>query len=66
MEQLQAKGEKGAPSLLILVGSQTGTAEELGGRLAFVAQKHGLPSRLLPFDQYDMVEPLNKLVVLFE
>jgi sulfite reductase alpha subunit-like flavoprotein len=49
------RSEREASQLLILVGTQTGTAEELGGRLAFVARKHGFATHLLPFDQFDMV-----------
>ncbi len=52
---MEEKEKRRGDELLILVGTQTGTAEELGGRLAFVARKHGLTARLLPFDQYDVV-----------
>jgi sulfite reductase alpha subunit-like flavoprotein len=58
---MEEKEKRRGGELLILVGTQTGTAEELGGRLAFVARKHGLTARLLPFDQYDVVlAPLIK------
>ena len=55
LAKMEEKEKRRGDELLILVGTQTGTAEELGGRLAFVARKHGLTARLLPFDQYDVV-----------
>lgn len=43
------------PALLILYGSQTGTAQDTAQRLARQAQRRRLRVRVMPLDDYNVV-----------
>src|SRR5438093_8016150 len=51
--QLEAAAAKPVEPLLILFGSQTGTAEGLARRVAREAEKRGFAPRVLPLNDYE-------------
>ncbi|XP_041825448.1 NADPH-dependent diflavin oxidoreductase 1 [Melanotaenia boesemani] len=53
------------PALLILYGSQTGTAQDTAQRIGRQAQRRHLNVRVLPLDRYDMARLISESLVVF-
>ncbi|KAM6170482.1 NADPH-dependent diflavin oxidoreductase 1 isoform 2-T2 [Rhynchocyon petersi] len=53
------------PRLLVLFGSQTGTAEDVAERLGREAQRRRLGCRVLALDAYPVVNLINEPLVIF-
>ncbi|KAF7653046.1 hypothetical protein LDENG_00088030 [Lucifuga dentata] len=52
-------------SLLILYGSQTGTAQDTAQRIAWQAQRKRLQVQLLPLDSYNVANLISESLVVF-
>ncbi|MED6276385.1 NADPH-dependent diflavin oxidoreductase 1 [Characodon lateralis] len=53
------------PSLLVLYGSQTGTAQDTAYRISRQAQRRHLKVRVLPLDGYNVAELISESLVVF-
>ncbi|XP_074474499.1 NADPH-dependent diflavin oxidoreductase 1 [Sebastes fasciatus] len=53
------------PSLLILYGSQTGTAQDTAQRIARQAQRRHLQVQVLPLDNYNVANLISESLVMF-
>ncbi|XP_068430284.1 NADPH-dependent diflavin oxidoreductase 1 isoform X2 [Clinocottus analis] len=53
------------PSLLVLFGSQTGTAQDTAQRIARQAQRRQLQVRVLPLDNYNVANLISESLVVF-
>uniref|UniRef100_A0A669E4K4 NADPH-dependent diflavin oxidoreductase 1 n=1 Tax=Oreochromis niloticus TaxID=8128 RepID=A0A669E4K4_ORENI len=53
------------PALLILYGSQTGTAQDTAQRLARQAQRRRLRVRVMPLDDYNVADLISESLVVF-
>ncbi|CAN9504750.1 unnamed protein product [Ophioblennius macclurei] len=53
------------PALLVLYGSQTGTAQDTAQRVARQAQRRRLQVRLSPLDGYNVAELISESLVVF-
>ncbi|XP_075935768.1 NADPH-dependent diflavin oxidoreductase 1 isoform X1 [Anarhichas minor] len=53
------------PSLLVLYGSQTGTAQDAAQRIARQAQRRQLQVRVLPLDNYNVANLISESLVVF-
>ncbi|XP_029921186.1 NADPH-dependent diflavin oxidoreductase 1 [Myripristis murdjan] len=53
------------PSLLILYGSQTGTAQDTAQRIGRQAQRRWLQVRVLPLDDYNVANLISESLVVF-
>ncbi|KAM3874568.1 NADPH-dependent diflavin oxidoreductase 1 [Diretmus argenteus] len=54
-----------SPTLLILYGSQTGTAQDTAQRIGRQAQRRGLKVQVLPLDSYNVVKLISEPLVIF-
>ncbi|XP_014853881.1 PREDICTED: NADPH-dependent diflavin oxidoreductase 1 [Poecilia mexicana] len=54
-----------APSLLVLFGSQTGTAQDTAQRVGRQAQRRRLKVRVLPLDGYNVADLISESLVVF-
>ncbi|XP_006863723.1 PREDICTED: NADPH-dependent diflavin oxidoreductase 1 isoform X2 [Chrysochloris asiatica] len=54
-----------SPRLLVLFGSQTGTAEDVAERLGREARRRRLQCRVLAMDSYSVVNLINEPLVIF-
>ncbi|KAF7217658.1 NADPH-dependent diflavin oxidoreductase 1 [Nothobranchius furzeri] len=53
------------PVLLVLYGSQTGTAQDTAHRVARQAQRRRLKVRVMPLDRYDPAQLISEVLVVF-
>ncbi|CAK6972512.1 NADPH-dependent diflavin oxidoreductase 1 [Scomber scombrus] len=53
------------PSLLVLYGSQTGTAQDTAQRIARQAQRRRLQVQVLPLDHYNVANLISESLVVF-
>ncbi|XP_024858598.1 NADPH-dependent diflavin oxidoreductase 1 isoform X2 [Kryptolebias marmoratus] len=54
-----------SPALLVLYGSQTGTAQDTAHRLVRQAQRRRLKVRLMSLDSYDVAQLISETLVVF-
>ncbi|XP_043951966.1 NADPH-dependent diflavin oxidoreductase 1 isoform X1 [Gambusia affinis] len=54
-----------APALLVLFGSQTGTAQDTAQRVGRQAQRRRLKVRVLPLDGYNVADLISESLVVF-
>ncbi|XP_028273698.1 NADPH-dependent diflavin oxidoreductase 1 [Parambassis ranga] len=53
------------PALLVLYGSQTGTAQDTAQRIARQARRRRLQARVLPLDSYNVANLISETLVVF-
>ncbi|KAI9029394.1 hypothetical protein DFJ74DRAFT_658395 [Hyaloraphidium curvatum] len=63
MEGINAEGDR--PTLLVLYGSQTGTAEDVAERVGAEARRRGLPARVASMDDYDVSKLPSERFAMF-
>ncbi|XP_034565103.1 NADPH-dependent diflavin oxidoreductase 1 [Notolabrus celidotus] len=54
-----------SPALLVLYGSQTGTAQDTAQRIARQAQRRRMKVQVLPLDGYDVANLISEALVVF-